>query len=410
MQPFNPRHGISTLVNHTGEGADPLHAHDMPIYQTSAFTFRTPAEAAAAFRGEGESYVYTRWDNPNQRLLAHKLAALEGLDLLRAQPGSAVEDVCQALVFASGMAAVTGALLACAGAGETILAQEALFGTTYTFLQQVAPRFGMRVVLLADPTPERWEEAFRANPGAKLAYVESPSNPALKVVDLAAVAEIAHRHDAWVIADNTFATPFCQRPLTLGADVVVHSTTKYLSGHGLLMGGAVVSRHPQWIRKELTAILRNLGGSASPFDAWLVNNGLKTFALRMERHCQNAARVADWLTQHPAVAQVFYPGLPQHAGHEVAARQMHAFGGMLAFDLKGGLDAGIRLLERVQLATLVPTLGNVDTLIQHPASMTHSAVPRAERERAGITDGLVRLSVGVEDVEDILADLEQALG
>jgi methionine-gamma-lyase len=211
------------------------------------------------------------------------------------------------------------------------------------------------------------------------------------------------------MVDNTFASPYCQRPLTLGCDVIIHSTTKYICGHGLIIGGAVVSHHPEFVSGPLYSTLKILGGNPSPFDCWLANIGLKTFELRMQRHCENAMQVAQFLESHAAVARVFYPGLPSHPDYAIAKKQMHAFGGMITFELKGGLQAGETMMNHVHLATLAVSLGNVDTLIQHPASMTHSAVPRADREHAGITDGMVRLSVGVEDVEDILADLDQAM-
>jgi methionine-gamma-lyase len=231
----------------------------------------------------------------------------------------------------------------------------------------------------------------------------------MAMVDLAMVAEIAHRHGAWLAVDNTFATPYCQRPLSLGADIVIHSTTKFLAGHGALTGGAVVSSHPDYIHQALYLFVKVLGGIPSPFDTWLANLGLKTFELRMQRHCENALEVARYLSTHPAVATVYYPGLETDPGYEIAKRQMHTFGAMLSFELKGGLQAGVKLMERVRLATLAVSLGNVDTLIEHPASMTHGPVPRADRLSQGITDGLVRLSVGIENLPDILADLEQGL-
>lgn len=409
MGTIKPEQGLSTLVNHVAEGHNPHHAHVTPIYQTSTFSFPDVATGASIFKGEEEGYVYTRLANPNQAQLAAKYAVLEGLDLLRSQPDRPVEDVVDAHLFATGMAAVTAAILARVKSGQTIIAQEALYSATYNFLHDLAPRYGIQVVWLSDPTRQAWEQAFAAHPDAVLAYAESPANPTMAIVDLAAVAEICHQHNAWLMVDNTFATPYCQRPLTLGVDVVVHSTTKYLSGHGLVVGGTVISRHVNWVRGELYSFLKILGGSASPFDAWLANIGLKTFELRMQRHCENAMQVARYLETHPAIAQVWYPGLESHPGHAIAKQQMHAFGGMIAFELQGGLEAGAAMMNRVQLATLAVSLGNVDTLIQHPASMTHAAMPREARLQAGITDGLVRLSVGVENVADIIADLEQAL-
>jgi methionine-gamma-lyase len=409
MGKIDPKQGLSTLVNHVGEGHNPLHSHITPIFQTSTFSFPDVATGAAIFKGEDPGYVYTRMGNPNQLQLAEKYAVLEGIDLLRAAPERPASEITAALVFSSGMSAVSTAILACVKSGQTVIAQEALYGATYTFLKNVAPNYGIKTVWLTDPTVENWEAAFQQHPEAVLAYAESPANPTMALVDLAGVAEVAHHHKAWLMVDNTFASPYCQRPLTLGADVVVHSTTKYLSGHGLVIGGAVISQHVSWVRKELSGLLKALGGSESPFDAWLANIGLKTFELRMQRHCENAMTVARYLESHPKIARVYYPGLESHPDHALARRQMFDYGGMIAFELKGGLTAGEALMNNVQMMTLAVSLGNVDSLIQHPASMTHSAVPREERLSAGISDGLVRLSVGIENVEDILKDLEYAL-
>ena len=409
MAKFKPSFGLGTLVNHVAEGDNPEHAHVTPIYQTSTFRYPDVATGVAIWKGEEPGYIYTRLGNPNLDQLAQKIAALEGLDLLRASPGRDPDEIVAGLLFASGMAAVTSSILARVRSGDTVIAQEAVYGGTYTFLHDIAPHYGIETVWLRDPCLEAWESAFAAHPEAALAYAETPANPTMTVVDLAALADLAHRHGAWVMVDNTFATPYCQRPLSLGVDVVIHSTTKYLSGHGLVIGGAVVSRHPDYVKKELNQMLKLLGGSASPFDAWLANIGLKTFELRMQRHCENACAVARFLAGHPGVAEVYYPGLESHPGHAIAGRQMSDYGPMLSFELKGGFPAGEALMNRVRLATLAVSLGNVDTLIQHPASMTHSTVPREARLRMGITDGLIRLSVGVENQEDILADLEQAL-
>ncbi len=408
MGNFDSRLGIGSLVNHF-EGEHPYHAHISPIYQTSTFGFPDVATGAAIFKGEDSGYTYTRIKNPNQVQLAGKIAALEGLDLIRSHPHSQPEQWVAGQVFATGMAAITTSILAKVKAGDTIIAQEALYGATFTFLDQIAPRFGINVVWLHDLHPQAWERAFEQNPQAALAYVETPANPTLAVVDLNAVVEIAHRHNAWVFVDNTFASPYAQRPLSLGADVVLHSTTKYLSGHGTIVGGAAVSRHVDWVKGPLTSLLKTLGGTAAPFDCWLTNLGLRTFELRMQRHCENAMQVAGYLEDHPKVARVFYPGLESHPDHKLAKKQMSAFGGMISFELKGGLPAGEALLNHVQMMTLAVSLGNTDTLIQHPASMTHANVPREERLKVGITDGLVRLSVGVENIEDILRDLDQAL-
>jgi methionine-gamma-lyase len=407
---IDPTHGIGTLVNHVAEGGDPLCAHIAPIYQTSTFRFPDVDTGAARFRGEEDGFIYTRYDNPNLRQAAAKIAALEGLDLLRAQPGRALEEVVGCRVFASGMAAITAAILARVKGGGTIVAQESLYGATYNFLRDVAPQYGMRVVWVKQPGEDAWEQALAANPGVQLVYAETPVNPTLKVVDLAQAAQAAHRHGAWLMVDNTFATPFCQRPLTLGADIVAHATTKYLAGHGVVIGGAVASPHIEFINGPLYTNLKLFGGCPSPFDAWLTVLGLKTFELRMQRHCENALTVARWLETHPAVERVYYPGLESRPDHALAARQMcGGYGGMVSFELRGGLAAGKALMERVRVSTLAVSLGNTDSLICHPATMTHSAVPPEERRAMGVADGLVRFSVGIENGEDLIADLERAL-
>jgi methionine-gamma-lyase len=409
MYQFSPSHSISTLVTHVGEDDNPNHSHVSPIYQTSTFNFPDVATGAGIVARTEPGFYYTRLGNPNLEQLASKIAILEGLDLVRQQPEVDPSELVAGQVFSSGMAAITGVLFSLLKSGDTIIAQEAVYSATFTFLKDIASSLGIQVEWVSDVSLAGWEAAFASHPGAKLAYAETPANPTMAVVDLKAVAELAHHHGAWLAVDNTFATPYCQRPLSLGADIVMHSTTKYLSGHGALTGGAVVSSHPDYIHKILYTYVKTLGGIPSPFDTWLAGLGLKTFELRMQRHCENAIEVARFLSSHPAVAVVHYPGLEDNPEYSIATRQMHAFGGMLSFELKDGLQAGIRLMERVRLATLAVSLGMVDTLIEHPASMTHGPVPVADRLSQGITDGLVRLSVGIEDLADILADLEQGL-
>lgn len=409
MYQYSASHSLSTLVTHVGEDENPHHTHVTPIYQTSTFNFPDVATGAGIVARTEPGYYYTRLGNPNLDQLARKIACLEGIDLLRAQPDADPGSLVAGQVFTSGMAAITATLLSLLKGGDTIVAQEAVYSATFTFLKEIAPSLGIQVAWVRQTSRDGWEEAFYKNPHAKLAYAETPANPTMAMIDLEAVAEIAHHHGAWLAVDNTFATPYCQRPLTLGADVTVHSTTKYLSGHGTITGGVVVSPHVEYIRKKLYTFVKVLGGIPSPFDTWLANLGLKTFELRMQRHCENALQVARFLSSHPAVETVFYPGLESDPGHAIAERQMHAYGGMLSFELKGGMQAGIRLMERVRLATLAVSLGNVDTLIEHPASMTHGPVSREDRLSQGITDGLVRLSVGIENLPDILSDLEQGL-
>jgi methionine-gamma-lyase len=409
MPLVDPRHGLGTLVTHAYEQRNAHNAHVTPIYQTSAFIFPDVATGANLFKGEEEGFIYTRLNNPNLEQLASKIALLEGIDLLRAEPERKPEEVVGGFVFASGMAAVTAAILARVHTGDTIIAQERIYSNTFTFMHDVLPLYGIQTIFLKDATPAAWEEAFAQHPGAALAYAESPANPTLSVFDLARVAEIAHAAGAWLMVDNTFATPYCQRPLTLGADVVLHSTTKYISGHGQVIGGAVVSRQMEYVLGPLNSMFKLLGGTPSPFDAWLTNLGLKTFEIRMQRHCENALAIARYLEGHPKIERVYYPWLESHPDYELAKRQMSCGGGMIAFEVKGGLQGGIDLMDHLRVSTLAVSLGNIDSLISHPASTTHSTVSRKERLKMGISDGLVRYSIGIENAEDLISDLQQAL-
>ena len=401
--------GLSTFLTHYTEGKNAENAHIAPIYQNSVFTFTDTASGAAIAAGETPGFYYSRLNNPNHKQLACKLAALEAWDLIRQAPDADPESLAGGLVFASGMAAVTAAVLASVQAGETLLTQAALYDGTYLLFKNLLPKYGIEVVWVTENTAEGWEKAFQAHPNAKLVYLETPVNPTLRLTDIRSVSALAHQHGARVAVDNTFATPFCQRPFTLGADLIVHSTTKFLSGHGQLIGGAVLTTDLPLLKGELYQGYKLMGATPSPMDTWLANIGLKTFELRMERHCRNALRVAKSLEGHPDVARVYYPGLTSHPDHALAKLQMTDFGGMIAFELKGGLEAGARMMDRIQIATLAVSLGNVDTLIQHPASMTHRNTPREERLAAGITDGLVRLSVGIEDPVDLTRDLLGAI-
>jgi len=409
MIEFSSKYGLGTLVTHFAEGEHPEHAHVMPIFQTSLFSFPDHATGVAIYEGDQPGFTYTRAGNPNVDHFARRVAMLEALDLIREQAAPQIDDLVSGKAFSSGMAAISAAILARVKAGETIIAQESLYSNAFNFLDKIAPRLGIQVVWVKDTSASGWEAALRVNPNTTLIYAETPANPTMLVIDLKEVADFAHQNGCWLVVDNTFATPYCQQPLSLGADVVVHSTTKYLSGHGVIIGGLVVSRHLEYMRQEIPLIVKTLGGAPSPFDAWLANLGLKTFELRMQRHCENAMAVAHFLEGHPAVDRVHYPGLLNDAGHTIALKQMHAFGGMLSFELKGGLKAGEALMNQMQIATLGVSLGNVDSLIQHPASMTHSSVAPAERLKMGISDGLVRFSVGIENLDDILADFEDGL-
>ena len=363
-----------------------------PIYQNSTFRFATAAECAEAFRDEESGYVYTRWGNPTQEVLEQKLAVLEA--------GEA------ALATASGMGAVSTALLTALADGGHVVAMENLYSATFQILNEYLPRFGIETTFVDATDTAQIERAIRAD--TKVLYLESPTNPLLKLVDLRASAEIAKAHGLTSIIDNTFATPCGQQPITFGIDVVVHSMTKYMSGSGAVIAGAIIGQK-EFVVRAKEGVLRNFGAVISPFNAWLTLQGLTTLPLRFARHSENATRVAAFLEAHPAVAWVRHPSLTSHPQHELAKRQMDAFGGMITLELKGGRAAGEHLVDHLQLCSLAVSLGDVRTLICHPASTTHSHVPAEIRRRTGITDGLVRISIGLEDAEDIIADLGQAL-
>ena len=389
--------GKSTQAIHAGERATPATEKSgipllPPIYQNSTFRFTTAAECAEAFRDEESGYVYTRWGNPTQEVLEKKLAVLEAGEV--------------ALATASGMGAVSTALLTALADGGHVVAMENLYSATFQILNEELPRFGIETTFVDATDPLQIERAIRAD--TKVLYLESPTNPLLKLIDLRASAEIAKAHGVTSIIDNTFATPCGQQPIPLGIDVVVHSMTKYLSGTGAVVAGAIVGQEA-FLTRAKTGALRNFGAVISPFNAWLTLQGITTLPLRFARHCENAVQVATFLEAHPAVAWVRYPGLPSHPQHKLAKHQMDAFGGMITLELKGGHRAGEHLVDRLQRCALAVSLGDVRTLICHPASTTHSHVPAGIRQQIGITAGLVRISVGLEDVEDILADLGQAL-
>ena len=389
--------GQSTQAIHAGErDTDTTEKSGIPllppIYQNSTFRFTTAAECAEAFQDEESGYVYTRWGNPTQEVLEKKLAVLEA--------GEA------ALATASGMGAVSSALLTALADGGHVVAMENLYSATFQILNEELPRFGIETTFVDATDPSQIEHAIR--PDTKVLYLESPTNPLLKLIDLRTSAEIAKTHGVTSIIDNTFATPCGQQPIALGIDVVVHSMTKYLSGTGAVIAGAIIGEK-EFITRTKTGALRNFGAVISPFNAWLTLQGITTLPLRFARHCENAGQVAAFLEAHPAVAWVRYPGLTSHPQYELAKHQMDAYGGMITLELKGGRTAGEHLVDRLQRCALAVSLGDVRTLICHPASTTHSHVPAEIRQQIGITDGLVRISVGLEDVEDILADLGQAL-
>ncbi|HEY3452937.1 MAG TPA: PLP-dependent aspartate aminotransferase family protein [Myxococcales bacterium] len=400
--------GFSTRALHAGEHVGQPHtsAHANPIFQTSTFVFRNAQEGADMFSGAQSGYVYTRLGNPTVRLLEARVNALEGAGVKLSDPTKRVSS----LAFASGMGAVSATLMASCSQGDTILLGDVVYGATEHLCSNILNRMGIKTVEVDFSNLEKVEMALKANTRIKAVLFETPVNPTMKLADIAAVSKLVHEHakEAVVIIDNTFATPYLQRPLELGADVVLHSLTKYLCGHGTVVGGIVTTANEK-MHDELYKVIKDVGSNPGPMDAWLVTQGLKTLPLRMDKHCSNAMAVARFLEKHPKVAKVFFPGLESHPQHALAKKQMKDFGGMISVELKGGLEAGRKVMDHIKIWTLAVSLGCVDSLIQHPASMTHACVPKEKREKAGLTDGLVRLSVGIEDPQDLIRALDEAL-
>ncbi|HJQ56816.1 MAG TPA: O-succinylhomoserine sulfhydrylase [Vineibacter sp.] len=362
------------------------------LFLTSGYTYRSAEEAEAAFSGTLDRFQYSRFGNPTVSTFEDRLAALEGAEACRAT--------------ATGMAAVFYSLLALLRAGDRVVAARQLFGSCHFIVTELLPRYGIETELVDGKDLEAWKKAL-SRP-AKAVLFETPSNPMLDIVDIRAVVDLAHAAGAKVVLDNAFATPVLQRPMEFGVDIVVHSATKYIDGQGRTLGGAVLGPKA-YIIDQLQPITRNTGPSLSPFNAWVLLKGLETLALRIERHCANAARVADALAGHPAVAHVLYPGRTDHPQHDLAMRQMPVGGGIVSFELKAGKWAAFQTLNRLKLIDISNNLGDAKSLVTHPATTTHKRIGEAERAKLGITDGLVRLSVGLEDPEDVIDDLVQAL-
>ncbi|HYC01725.1 MAG TPA: cystathionine gamma-synthase [Azospirillaceae bacterium] len=386
-RPRSNQLGFSTRAIHAGQEPDPTTGAIMvPIYATSTYVQESP--------GVHKGYEYSRSQNPTRMAYERCVADLEG--------------GVRGYAFASGLAG-EATVLELLDAGAHVIAMDDLYGGTYRLLERVRKRTqGLQITFVDMSDIAKVEAAIR--PETKMIWVETPTNPMLKLVDLEAVAALARRRGIISVADNTFASPWVQRPLELGFDIVVHSATKYLNGHSDIVGGIAVVRETGELSEKMAFLHNAIGSIQGPFDSFLALRGLKTLGLRMERHCQNAMAIAEWLEKHPAVAQVRYPGLKSHAQHELARRQMRGFGGMVTVTLKGGLESARRTLERTRLFALAESLGGVESLIEHPAIMTHASIPPETRAALGIDDGLIRLSVGVEDLDDLMADLADAIG
>jgi cystathionine beta-lyase/cystathionine gamma-synthase len=375
---------FATRAIHAGVEPDPATGAIMtPVYLTSTYAQSAP--------GQHKGYEYSRSDHPTRAALEHNLAALEGVEY--------------GLAFASGLAAES-AVLHLLQSGDHVVATRDLYGGTYRLFERVWAKYGVEFSYADGEDIEALRRAFR--PNTKLLWIETPSNPLLSIVDLRAACELAHAHGALAVVDNTFATPYLQQPFESGADIVVHSTTKYLGGHSDVVGGALCVRE-RALYEQLKFYQNAVGAVPGPLDCFLVLRGIKTLALRMRQHCENARRIAEYLAQHPEVKQVRYPGLPTHPGHALARQQMRDFGGIVTMELHGGAARAMRFLSSTRLFTLAESLGGVESLMCHPATMTHASIPPEERARIGITDALIRLSVGVEDADDLLEDLAQAI-
>ena len=386
--------GLGTTAIHAGTLKNLYGTLAMPIYQTSTFIFDSAEQGGRRFALEEAGYIYTRLGNPTTTVLEDKIAALE--------EGEA------AVATSSGMGAISSTLWTVLKAGDHIVTDKTLYGCTFALMCHGLTRFGIDVTFVDTSNLDEVKNAMKEN--TRVVYLETPANPNLKIVDIEALAKIAHTNpNTLVIVDNTFATPYMQKPLKIGADIVVRSVTKYINGHGDVIAGLVITNKELADQIRFVGLKDMTGAVLGPQDAYYIIRGMKTFEIRMERHCKNAKKVVEFLNKHPKIERVYYPGLETHPGHEIAKKQMKDFGAMISFELKGGFEAGKTLLNNLKLCSLAVSLGDTETLIQHPASMTHSPYTKEEREAAGITDGLVRLSVGLENVEDIIADLEQGL-
>ncbi|WP_338959935.1 methionine gamma-lyase [Fusobacterium nucleatum] len=386
--------GLGTTAIHAGTLKNLYGTLAMPIYQTSTFIFDSAEQGGRRFALEEAGYIYTRLGNPTTTTLENKIAALE--------EGEA------GIAMSSGMGAISSTLWTVLKTGDHVVTDKTLYGCTFALMNHGLTRFGVEVTFVDTSNLEEVKNAMKEN--TRVVYLETPANPNLKIVDLEGVCKVAHTNpNTLVIVDNTFATPYMQKPLKLGVDIVVHSATKYLNGHGDVIAGLVVTKQELADQIRFVGLKDMTGAVLGPQEAYYIIRGLKTFEIRMERHCKNARTIVDFLNKHPKVEKVYYPGLETHPGYEIAKKQMKDFGAMISFELKGGFEAGKTLLNNLKLCSLAVSLGDTETLIQHPASMTHSPYTKEEREVAGITDGLVRLSVGLENVEDIIADLEYGL-
>lgn len=395
-----PLKGFGSAAIHAGHEQDPRYAHQTPIYASSTYVYDTAEQGMKRFSGQEEGYIYSRWGNPTFTEAEQKIAALETFGLNTEAKG---------LLHASGMAAISTLFLSNLRPGDKVLTHYSLYGGSNDILYTTLPDLGIEAVVEDLRQLEKVEDIIKKDKSIKMMYLETPANPTIQCVDLEELSKIAKKHNLMVACDNTFASPYLQQPFKFGMDFIVHSTTKFLNGHGTSIGGILLGRDIEFMKTKATKTQRLLGGNSNPFDAFLLIQGIKTLEVRMQRHCENAMKVAEFLEKHSAVAKVNYAGLNSHPDYAIAQKQMKHPGAMLSFELKGGLQSGIDFMNKLKMCVRTVSLGTVDTLLSHPASMTHHSVPKEQREKYGITDGLIRMNVGIENIEDILADLEQSL-
>jgi methionine-gamma-lyase len=395
-----PLSGWSSVAVHGGHTQDPMYAHQVPIYASSTYVFDEAEQGMRRFSGKEEGYIYSRWGNPTITEAEEKISQLETFGL---------SVKAKAILHASGMAAISTLFLSSLQPGDKVLSHYSLYGGTNEILNKVLTGLNITPVIIDLRNLSLAEEALKADKGIKMVYIETPANPTLQCVDIEELTLLAKKYNCLVACDNTFATPYLQQPFKYGVDFIVHSTTKFLNGHGTAIGGVLLGSNIEFMNGHCTKVHRLLGGNSNSFDTFLLIQGMKTLELRMERHCHNALEVANFLEVHQAIAKVNYTGLASHPDQYVAMKQMRHPGAMLSFELEGGMEAGIQFLNKLQMCVRTVSLGTCDTLLSHPASMTHYGVPKEEREKYGITDGLIRMNVGIENLPDIITDLEQAL-
>ncbi|MCG2574570.1 MULTISPECIES: O-succinylhomoserine sulfhydrylase [Acinetobacter] len=382
---------LDTLAIRTGHTRSFEGEHSEPIFLTSSFVYANAAEAAAKFSGKEPGNIYSRFTNPTVAMFEKRLAALDGAE--------------RAVATGSGMGAILAIAMAYLKAGDHVICSRAVFGSTVSLFEKYIGKFGVAVDFVDLTNLQAWQDAIR--PETKLFFVESPSNPLAEIADIQALSDLAHAHGALLAIDNSFCTPALQQPIKFGADLVIYSATKYIDGQGRALGGAVVGSHQ--LLEEVFGVVRTLGPSMSPFNAWVFLKGLETLRLRMKAHCEGAQKLAEWLNQHDKVEKVYYAGLPEHVGHELAAKQQSGFGGIVSFEVKGGREAAWKVIDSTQFISITGNLGDAKSTITHPATTTHGKLSDAAKAAAGIREGLIRVSVGLEDIHDIIADLSRGL-